>query len=221
MAKLTKAVVDRMVSQDARVNGVLNSAGPLRTREEFVLELRTQWEDAKQRFLVVGRRLSEAYRTLGPDVYEDMIVNDLPFTMPIAHQLRAVAEAVMLGKLAEPELPSSYATAYQLTTLNPHELEVARQRHLVHPKVRRKEVEEFKREIRFPGADDDKHRNRYLRRLRSEQQRLLDRLREIEAEVVRIEGGAPLPGDDERGGEDAGFHGSSIEGVVQVVADAD
>jgi hypothetical protein len=220
MTKMTKATVGRMVQKDARVDGILNSSGALRTREEFIFELRTQWEDAKQRFLVIGRRLSEAYRTLGSEVYEDMITNDLPFTMPIAHQLRAVAEAVMAGRLEELELPSSYATAYQLTTLNSDEMALARQRHLVHPKVRRKDVEEFKRQIRFPATNDEKRRSRHLRRLLGEEQRLMNRLREIQAEVARIKSGAPLPSENEIDTGSGEFHGTIIEGTVQTVADA-
>jgi hypothetical protein len=107
--------------------------------------------------------------------------------MPIAHQLRAVAEAVAIGRLTEDRLPSSYATAYQITTLSDDELRMADERNLLHPKVARTEIIQFKRQVRESRADAIE-RARKLRRLKAERDRLLKRLRQIESEVAEMEG---------------------------------
>jgi hypothetical protein len=185
--KMSKSQARQLSARDGRADGLVGSEVALERREEFVTEICGLWNDAKQRFLAIGRRLSEAYRKLGPEEYEAMIAKDLPFTMPIAHQLRAVAEAVAIGRLTEDRLPSSYATAYQITTLSDDELRMADERNLLHPKVARTEIIQFKRQVRESRADAIE-RARKLRRLKAERDRLLKRLRQIESEVAEMEG---------------------------------
>jgi hypothetical protein len=133
--------------------------------------------------LAENRKRKTATVVLGEDEYKAMVAEDLPFGMSIAHQLRAVAEAIRDKRLLETELPQSYATAYQLTTLSEEELRLARQERIVRTDVLRREVLLFKQKVRFGSGDADA-RAKYFRKLAAERNRLLERLRVIEAEMT-------------------------------------
>jgi hypothetical protein len=203
--KVSRAEATRQ--KDARVEMMYDSLTPLTERSAFVSEIVAQWDDARKRFLTIGRRLSQAYEVLGEDEYKAMVSEDLPFGMSIAHQLRAVAEAVRDKRLLETELPQSYATAYQLTTLSEKELRQARQEQIVRSNVLRREVLLFKHKVRY-GSGDAEARVRYFKKLTSERNRLLERLRVIEEELAdaggdRVIDGTAVDITDEDAGIDA------------------
>jgi uncharacterized membrane protein YccC len=194
MAMITKAQAKRL--PDIRVEKALDSLAPLHSRQEFVADIRGQWEEVRKRFLHIGQRLAEAHDTLGRDEYEDLINGrDLPFGRSVAVQLRSVYEAVRDGRLRREELPGSYATAYQVITLSDEEIDLARKRHLVHPEVLRREIVAFKQSLR-ETSESQRKREWRLRRLASEKARLLRRLRMIDDEMARV-----MRGDDSPTGE--------------------
>jgi hypothetical protein len=194
MAMITKAQAKRL--PDIRVEKALDSLAPLHSRQEFVADIRGQWEEVRKRFLHIGQRLAEAHGTLGRDEYEDLINGrDLPFGRSVAVQLRSVYEAVRDGRLRREELPGSYATAYQVITLSDEEIDLARKRHLVHPEVLRREIVAFKQSLR-ETSESQRKREWRLRRLASEKARLLRRLRMIDDEMARV-----MRGDDSPTGE--------------------
>src|SRR3954471_12092150 len=126
MALMTKSEAKRL--PDVRAAGALDSLAPLRTRQEYVADIRSQWDEVRKRFLFIGQRLAEVHATLGREVYEDLINSrDLPFGRSVAIQLRSVFEAVRDGRLQREELPGSYATAYQIITLADDEIALARE----------------------------------------------------------------------------------------------
>jgi hypothetical protein len=184
MAMITKAQAKRL--PDIRVEKALDSLAPLHSRQEFVADIRGQWEEVRKRFLHIGQRLAEAHTALGRDEYEDLINGrDLPFGRSVAVQLRSVYEAVRDGRLRREELPGSYATAYQVITLSDEEIDLARKRHLVHPEVLRREIVAFKQSLR-ETSESQRKREWRLRRLASEKARLLKRLRMIDDEMARV-----------------------------------
>jgi hypothetical protein len=119
----------------------------------------------------------------------------LPFGRSVAVQLRSVYEAVRDGRLRREELPGSYATAYQVITLNDEEINLARKRHLVHPDVLRREIVAFKQSLR-ETSESERKREWRLRRLASEKARLLKRLRMIDDEMARVIRGDDAPNDE-------------------------
>src|SRR3954471_11779890 len=192
MAMITKAQAKRL--PDIRVGKALDSLAPLHSRQEFVADIRGQWEEVRKRFLHIGQRLAEAHTALGRDEYEDLINGrDLPFGRSVAVQLRSVYEAVRDGRLRREELPGSYATAYQVITMSDDEIVMARKRQLVRPDVLRREIVAFKQFLR-ETSESDRKREWRLRRLGAEKARLLNRLRAIEEEMARV-----LSGDDALG----------------------
>jgi hypothetical protein len=194
MAMITKAQAKRL--PDIRVEKALDSLAPLHSRQEFVADIRGQWEEVRKRFLHIGQRLAEAHATLGRDEYEDLINGrDLPFGRSVAVQLRSVYEAVRDGRLRREELPGSYATAYQVITLSDEEIDLARKRHLVHPDVLRREIVAFKQSLR-ETSESQRKREWRLRRLASEKARLLKRLRMIDDEMARVIRGDDSPNDE-------------------------
>ncbi|EWY40947.1 hypothetical protein N825_33995 [Skermanella stibiiresistens SB22] len=181
---ISKAAAKRL--PDSRVEKALDSLAPLSTREEFISDIRGQWEEVRKRFLYIGRRLAEAHGKLGRAEYESLISgSDLPFGRSVAIQLRSVYEAVRDGRLQQDELPGSYATAYQVITLTDHEIDRARREGLVRPNLLRREIVEFKQRLRLPEESLGRREQR-LRRLNSEKMRLISRLEAIEAEINKL-----------------------------------
>jgi hypothetical protein len=176
---ISKAAARKAGELDARVDIVSTAEITLHSRQEFASQIASFWHDAQQRFLLIGRYLVRAKKTLPHGEYEKMITQDLPFSIQVAHQLKSVADAVDSGRFAETELPVSYSAVYQLTTLNDDELRLAKERGLLSPNVSRPRIIKFKHEIRRQLAQEQ-HREQLLRR----RERLLDELRRIDAEIA-------------------------------------
>jgi hypothetical protein len=99
----------------------------------------------------------------------------------VAFQMRSVVAAIDEGRFAEGELPQNYSVAYQLVTLAEQEIEVAREKKIIRPDVRRAEVIAFKRSLRPPRSVTARHE----KGLCAERERLLARLREIDILLSR------------------------------------
>lgn len=181
----------RRLAGDERVDKVTVSEILLSNREEFAREIGHLWRDAQHRFLLIGRYLNQAKASLPHGEFEAMIQRDLPFSPSIGYQLRAVAQSLDNGRFIETELPPSYSTAYQITTLSEQELRAARDQSLIRPDVQRTEIMEFKRLMR--GAlESDRDRKRRHKRLLAERKRLMERVQQIDQELGTdvIEGSA-------------------------------
>lgn len=137
---------DFVEMHDERVALVANALVPLRSPEQAVEHIGRLWKEAQDKFLAIGRYLVEAKRSF-PKAYEKEVVDRLPFGRQVAYQLATVARAVDTGTLLNAELPRTYSAAYLLTTLGQDALQEARQQGLVHPEVRRREIEAFKRAL--------------------------------------------------------------------------
>jgi len=171
---LNKAILrnDRMATFDltpTRHNGV----------DGYVDAIKGLWNRAQEHFLAIGKNL-RLLKEQFPGEYEDVIRRRLPFSPSVARQLKAVADNVISGRLAETDLPRSYSTAYQITSLSDDELHEARIRALVRPDVTRREIMEFKESIRVETRDDTAVR----RALVMERKRLLVRLSEIDRQLA-------------------------------------
>jgi hypothetical protein len=172
------AVRQRQVAGDERVTAITVADIDLRMKEDFVREISNLWRDVQRRILMIGRYLNRAKTLLPHGEFQQMIKAELPFSEQVAYQMRQVAAAVDAGRFLEEELPRNYSVAYQLVTLSEHEVQIARERLLFRPDVRRSELLALKRELRLSwqinhGLD----RNELL----AERARLMQRLAEIEA----------------------------------------
>jgi DUF3102 family protein len=172
------AVRQRQAAGDERVAAVIVAGIDIRIKEDFVREISNLWRDVQRRVLMIGRYLNRAKTLLPHGEFHQMIKAELPFSEQVAYQMRQVAAAVDAGRFLEEELPRNYSVAYQLVTLSEREVQIARQRQLFRPDVRRSELLAFKRELRFvqpicspPNRDE----------LLAERARLLQRLAQIEA----------------------------------------
>src|SRR3954447_10280713 len=138
---VSKAAARRQIVEDPRIEKIANALLVLHTQQEYVDEISTLWQSAQEKFLTIGRYLIQARDTLHHGEFQAMVESRLPFGVQ-------VAEAIDSGRLPSGQMPGSYATIYQLTTLKPDELDLARQRNLLRPDVKRTEVAAFKRELR-------------------------------------------------------------------------
>jgi hypothetical protein len=171
------AVRQHQAAGDERVVAVTIADVDLRIKEDFVREISNLWRDVQRRVLMIGRYLNRAKTLLAHGEFQQMIKMELPFSEQVAYQMRQVAAAVDAGRFLEEELPRNYSVAYQLVTLSEREVQIARQRQLFRPDVRRSELLAFKRELRLvQPISPSQNRDELL----AERARLLQRLAEIE-----------------------------------------
>jgi len=177
---------------------VANATVHFKTPEHAIEVITTLWDEARQKFLAIGRNLREA-KFRYPQAFEKTILPRLPFGKQVAYQLRVVADAVDRGRLIEHEMPQSYGAAYQLANLDETEFKQARAEGLVRPDIQRRSIELWKREreLRRRLASDGQ-----IALLREESDRLqgeaanlrqklsliVSRLEEINREISAIEG---------------------------------
>lgn len=180
---VSKAALRRALEgEDARVSDLKGAVVELSSRTEFVREIIRLWRESQARFLTIGRYLVQARSKLPHGEYQTMVERDLPFGIHVAYQLRAVAEAIDGGRFSEVELPPNYSVVYQVMTLTESELQVARERGIIRPELTRREIAEFKRNIRVTS-----NRRTALERRRKQileqQVRLAEELQRIEEEL--------------------------------------
>ena len=162
--------------RDLRLTAAANAVVPLANRAEYAHEISTLWKEAEDKFLTIGRYLVQARATLPYGEYQAMVTQDLLMGPGVARKLRTVAETIDSGTLPVQDLPPNYTTIYLLATLPADARVQAEREGLIHPEVRRGEIEAFRRRVVSTGAS----RHDLLCR---ERIRLLARLREIEAEL--------------------------------------
>ena len=204
------AVRQRQAAGDERVAAVTVADVDLRVKEDFIREISNLWRDVQRRVLMIGRYLNRAKAMLPHGEFQYMIKAELPFSEQVAYQMRQVAAAVDAGRFLEEELPQNYSVAYQLVTLSEREVQIARQRRLFRPNVRRSELLAFKRELRpIQPASSSRDREELV----AERNRLLQRLAELDALLgpliehdsdVFIESALPAPAGDSAPTEEVG-----------------
>lgn len=167
---------------DQRVEALEGAAVALDSRQDFSREIGKLWSEARDRFVLIGRRLNEAKRRLAHGEWKILVERELPFSQGIAFQLRAVAEAIDQGRIPVDRIPASYSIAYQISTLNDDELKRAVGEGILRPDVSREEVVAFKRRVRrTPSPPPVAEKPDPLAALRLERDRLVARLRAINA----------------------------------------
>jgi hypothetical protein len=206
LQKLSRSVLrSEGLEQASRMEAVRTVAERLPTREAYAAEVARLWREAQDRFVAIGEYLVHAKQTLPHGEYEKMVAGDLPFGRAVAHALRTVALAVSDGKIAKPDLPRSYTTAYFLAALKPHHLALARERGLIRPDVSRSAVDAFRRELRSGTRMRREELTIERARLTKHLQAIRVRLLEIESEIgpasvgegIIIEGTTPEMNSDE------------------------
>lgn len=184
LQKLSKSTLRRDGAEQAsRMEAVRTVVDRLSTREAYAAEVSRLWLEAQDRFVAIGEYLVHAKETLPHGEYEKMVAHDLPFGRAVAHVLRTVALAVSDGKIAKPELPRSYTTAYFLAALEPHHLALARERGLLRADVPRSAVDAFRRELRSNPVDRRGDLTRERARLKKQMEAICARLAEIDADI--------------------------------------
>jgi exonuclease VII small subunit len=178
----------------ARLEGVVRQ---LDSEDEFVEEIDRLWKSAQTTFLTIGRYLVQAQIKLkladkkeeGKQTFAAFVEGRLPFGYQVAYQLRKVAEAVDDNVLSLEELPSSYATAYQLTTLDSEHLEEARKMDppLVRADVKRQEIVAFKRQIARETPVPIPNQSKRVKQLERRRTVLIAQRDKILAELAELE----------------------------------
>ena len=183
LRKLSRSVLRGEVGEQfQRMEAVRIVVERLPSRQAYAEEMTRLWREAQDRFVAIGEYLLQAKETLPHGEYEKMVEADLPFGRAVALTLRTVAVAVNEGRLAKPELPRSYTTAYFLATLKPDHLALARERGLVRHDVPRSSVSAFRRELRRKDDEPDRRST-----LANERMRLNVQLAAIQTRLAEIE----------------------------------
>ncbi len=187
--QVTKAQARSHLSRDERIARLEGVILPLQARADYVQEISRLWKDAQNSFLTIGRYLVQAAERLEHGEYQAMVDNELPFGYQVSYQLRKVAEAIDGKRLVIDELPSSYATIYQLTTLSDEQLEEARRQQppLIRPSVKRQEIVAFKRELTRAKSIQPQSPSRRLAQLQKRKQALQAQQERIARELEEIE----------------------------------
>lgn len=187
--QVTKAQARSHLSRDERIARLEGVILPLQARSDYVQEISRLWKDAQNSFLTIGRYLVQAAERLEHGEYQAMVENELPFGYQVSYQLRKVAEAIDGKRLLIDELPSSYATIYQLTTLSDAQLEEARRQQppLIRPSVKRQEIVAFKREQARVQNTVPQSPSRRVAQLEKRRQTLLAQQDRIARELQEID----------------------------------
>lgn len=188
-------------------------ADPFRREiQRYLTPIANLWNGARANLIDIGRELNRAKAALGHGKFEKMCRSYLPFSKQIAHQLRTVAEAIDTGKWAEEVLPPSYSVAYQLVSIDPAALALAKERDLIRPDVTRAALLKFKadwKRMQEQGPQSDEERE--IAELGEERERLLARLARIDARIDDLRSGRSRAADG----------GAVIEGTATVLDVAD
>lgn len=192
---MARKLTPRIVSADQAVEILAPASGPpprlsrplppgrLRTRANFADAIARLWAEAEANFIAIGRYLNHAKDTLDHGDFMAMVERDLPFRYSTGNRMMKVAAALDAGLFSLDTMPGSYATAYELLTLNEDERAEAEASGLIRPDVQRKEIAEFKRRLRpARHSGTAAHRRELERRIA----RLRAELAEAEAELARL-----------------------------------
>ena len=187
--QVSKAEARGHMARDERIARLEGTVLDLDSRSDYVQEISRLWQDAQNTFLTIGRYLVKAAANLEHGEYQAMVDNELPFGYQVSYQLRKVAEAIDGQRIFLEELPPSYATIYQITTLEDPELDEARKINppLLRPTVKRSEIVAFKRELAKKKASSIPLSGKRTTQLQRRQKVLIERRAEIDQELADIE----------------------------------
>lgn len=137
-----------------RTADLRNSMVPCRTLDDYRSEIAKLWDHARQSFLLIGRYLNDAKDRLPHGQFQHLVEREVPFGRSQAFQFRAIATMVDTGKVLEDELPSSSSIAYELSKLEPVELEDARKQGLLKGNVTRTQIRSWRRDKNLANLHD-------------------------------------------------------------------
>jgi len=195
--QISKAEARAHIVRDERISKLDQTVVPLESKDEFISEISRLWGEAQTTFLTIGRYLVQAAEKLEHGQYISMVENELPFGYHTSYQLRMVAEAIDGNVLSIAEVPPSYTTIYQITTLKDRLpegrqpwVDEAGEEHppIIRPTVRREEIARFKKHIKSKSpARTEEGRIENLRKRRAaliaQRDRILEKIAEIDREI--------------------------------------
>jgi hypothetical protein len=173
---------------------VIDDAEKVRKILAVRAEINQNWADARDSFLSIGRALLSLESTLSKTELQRLrLGNDkiFPFSDATATQFRQIARAVDSGRIPYEACPGSYGTAYQITLLDEHQLNVAKNRGLLRPDVTRREIALLRQESRKPkdhsGRVDTGELQDEAKRLRRREQQIQDELDQIQRRLQELD----------------------------------
>jgi hypothetical protein len=143
-------------------------------------EVRREWLRARESFLSIGRALADAEQQLSEPEFKRLLERSqevLGVSRSVIAMIRGATAAVIDGRIPEPDCPPAYSIAYQLATLPPEALEVAKKRRLVRVDVSRTEVIQFKAEVSQRRTAEARVNSMSVADMRREERALTAKLR--------------------------------------------
>ena len=169
---------------DERTDAIVNTI-EFKTKAECITAITTLWERSQRNFVAIGKYLIRAKEKLAHGEYGKMIESELPFNRSLAYMMRTIAEAIESRKISQDECPTDYATAYRLISLPPDKFQLAREKSLVKPNLRRYEIIDFRRQFLEPPKMESKEPKSTKAR-QARKNKLLAKIAEFERETARM-----------------------------------
>jgi len=117
----------------------------------------SNWNQARESIIEVGRKLVEAKSSLSREDFKALIEHSLPFKAPTARKLMAIAKSKYINEGSHiDQLPNSWGTLYEITTLDEKVFQDALDSGLIRPDVMRAEIEALKKSV------DEDERNKFM-----------------------------------------------------------
>lgn len=111
----------------------------------YPARIEAAWNKSRDGIFEVGRLLIEAKTKLPHGEYEAMVEAQLPFSASTSRRLKAIAEDSWLAKRAHGhELPNSWRTLYQLTTVPQEARDRGIREGIIRPDMERRDVARLK-----------------------------------------------------------------------------
>ncbi|HYD31311.1 MAG TPA: hypothetical protein VEB64_10715, partial [Azospirillaceae bacterium] len=152
------------------------------TLDDCADRIKSLWADAQQRLLDIGELLDWAERQFkAGGQFIAWIDASLPFKRGAAYQILKAARALRSGIVPHEVAPAGYTAVYLASTLTPEERQLALDKGVIRPDMRRQDLVAFKRSLRaLPQATDERAT------LEAEEKRLLAKLAEVRARIAAL-----------------------------------
>jgi nucleotide-binding universal stress UspA family protein len=189
---------------------VFKGVGLASEKTDLILTARSriadQWGKAKQAALLIGQTLLGLSRALTEEEYRHVLTGSdrlFEFSAALATKFRRAAELAEQLRMPFEQLPG-YTTLYDLACLGPDGIALARDRDLIRPQLRRQDVVALRQELRAhrisatPSVADEVEATsdridreaiqRQYDALVAERTKLFERLQQVQADMLVIEG---------------------------------
>ena len=161
---------------------ILTPSSQLGSVADYSMLISRLWKESHARFVKIGEILEEVRSRFPHGDYIRMVEQELPFGRGVAFQLMAAARAIKDGTIPADLAPPSYSTVYLLSTMSLEARQKALAEGAIKPEMRREDAIRLKKKYQNPALRDE-NKEKELRRLLAERERIERRIEELQNEI--------------------------------------